>query len=108
MFDRTTAFRNSAANAGCPEVAGQRPGRVADRRAGLDLRLLRHFERVVDFDTQIPYGAFELAMPRQDLDGAQPDPRDQSFRACSVTSNCTGRCVFCCMTKSSTCCRWPD
>jgi hypothetical protein len=41
-----------------PRRAGQRTGRVDDRRDELYLCLLRHFERVANFDTQVPYSAF--------------------------------------------------
>ena len=47
-----------------PVVAGQRPRGAADRRAGprLYLRLFCHFERIIDFDAQVPHGAFKLAL----------------------------------------------
>lgn len=32
---------------------------VTDRRTKLYLRLLSHFEGIVDFDAQVPYGAFK-------------------------------------------------
>lgn len=54
-----------------PRRADQRTGRVADRREERYLRLLRHFERVVNLDTQVPDSAFELAVSEQELNGAQ-------------------------------------
>lgn len=46
-------------------LAGQRPGWAADQRASLHLGLLCHFERIVDFDSQVPYGTFQLAVAEQ-------------------------------------------
>ena len=57
-----------------PLLAGQRLRGAADRRTGprprLDLRLFCHFERIIDFDT-LPHGAFQLAVPKQELDRAK-------------------------------------
>lgn len=36
-----------------------------------DLRLLRHFERIVYLDVEIPDGAFQLCMPEQQLNRSQ-------------------------------------
>ena len=56
-------------------MAGQRLSGAANRRTGprlrLHLRLFCHFERIINFDTQVPHGAFQLAMPEQELDRAK-------------------------------------
>ena len=42
-----------------------------DRPAALHLRLLRHFENVVDLDTKIADCTFQLCAPEQPLDGSK-------------------------------------
>jgi transposase len=39
-----------------------------DRVMGSDVDLLRDFDRVVDFDAEIPHGAFDLRVPKKQLD----------------------------------------
>jgi len=45
--------------------------RPADRPAALHLRLLRHFESVVDLDPKVADCAFQLGVPEQQLDGSK-------------------------------------
>jgi hypothetical protein len=46
-------------------LADKRPFQNIYRPISLDFCLLRNLKRVVDFDAEIPYSAFELGMPQQ-------------------------------------------
>lgn len=52
------------------------PGRPTTRAAAgrppaLDLRLLGHLQRVVNLDPEVPHGALQLGMPKQQLNRAK-------------------------------------
>jgi hypothetical protein len=69
-----------------PLLAGQRPSNpaVATLLANLQLRLLGDLQSIVDLDTEVPDGTFELRVPEQQLDGTQalcPPVDQRRFRA---------------------------
>ena len=57
----------------CLKLAGQRPSSsaAAASLAGLHLRLLGNLQCIVNFDPQIPDGAFELRVSEQQLNGSE-------------------------------------
>jgi len=50
-------------------LAGQRP--TADRLADSNVRLFGHLKGVVNFDTEVSDGTFQLSMTKQQLNGPQ-------------------------------------
>jgi len=70
-----TLGRGTSASGRSIRVAGGPPWpisvRPADRPAALHLRLLRHFESVVDLDPKVADCAFQLGVPEQQLDGSK-------------------------------------
>jgi hypothetical protein len=54
------------------QTGGWRAGRACPLCPGIsDINLFRYCERVIDLDAEIPDCAFDLGMPKQELDGSE-------------------------------------
>ena len=54
------------------QTGGQMPGRACPLCPGIsDINLFRYCQGVIDLDAEIPDRAFDLGMPKQELDGPE-------------------------------------